>query len=113
MNCGVLCVERLLEELKREKEEILNELEERVTEKGLSVADLMTVMCSHGYQAEAYRIIKLPDRVPWIAFDGRHYTAVLRREKGSWLIYDPNLGEVKVAAWFYRLFHPRYVIIIR
>ena len=112
MNCGVLCVKRLLEEYDCHNDLLLEELAEKVSDRGLSVADLMSALISHGFKAEAYKVSKPPVNYPHFGFDGRHYTLVLAECDRHLLIYDPNLGDVRIAAWFYRFFHPRYAIMI-
>ena len=112
MNCGVLCVKRLLEEYDCHNDLLLKELAEKVGDRGLSVADLMSALIKHGSKAEAFKIRKPPVNYPHIAFDGRHYTLVLGEKGRHLLIFDHNLGDVRIATWFYRFFHPRYAIMI-
>ena len=53
-NCGVACIRRYLEITGNENEELIRELEEEVSEEGLSFKSIIDVMGKHGYEVVGY-----------------------------------------------------------
>ena len=96
MNCGISCVRRYLE-ITHGDMGIISRLQERVSEKGLSLADVAEVMEANGYGISAYKG-RVQGVLPLILLDdvrGHYY--LLEKRKGIWLfLYDPNRGTIRI-----------------
>lgn len=112
MNCGVLCLKRYFELIDYDGTVLLQQLQRKLSDEGLSVASILEVLKCGGIEAAAYRSRKMAENGPYLLLNRkrRHYQLVLSVGRHLVQIYDPNLGDVAVWKFFYRFLWSEYYI---
>ena len=91
MNCGIEVLKRLNEILDINLNDVINNCEKKVTDKGLSMYDMKTEL-NKVLDTQAIMSLKILKQTPYIAFIGPdhngHYVLVEKVDRYVW-IYDP------------------------
>ena len=113
-NCGVGCIRRYLKLTGNENESLIRELEDEVSEEGLSFKSIMDVMGKFGYEVLGYYSHKVFRETPYIMFDSKRKHYYLVEEFGRFTVrmYDPNLGIISIWRLLFRLFWCKYYLAI-
>ncbi|MBQ3385357.1 MAG: hypothetical protein IJG59_09140 [Erysipelotrichaceae bacterium] len=115
MNCGIFCVRKYFELISYDGSEIIRQLQSHVSNRGLSVLDIVDVMNRNGFECVAYYDRKVCYEFPYIMYDAvyHHYYLVADGDDRYVYIYDRNLGEMRLFRWFFRFIWSKYYVSVR
>ena len=105
MNCGVLCISELLHD------ERLNDELMKKSVNGLSFQQIIEAGSKHGYVFLGCKSDKIPE-TPFLMLRKRHYYLIKERMNNCYLLYDPNLGYLKIPAWIFKRFYSGCYLVV-
>ena len=115
MNCGVFCVQRYLQLTGKEDDGIIDELNARVTDRGLSLLDMKEVLERHGFAVGCYHDRKPQYCFPLIMLDNKrgHYYLVYGRQGNEILMSEVTLGDFRIHIFFFKTLWSYYYLTVR
>ena len=113
MRCGIESVREYLKLLNVDYTLVVEELDKRVTENGVSVYDIIDVLGNYEIEAHAYKCFFVYPNAPFIIylFSKKHY--ILIKRVGLLVeLFDINVGWVKIPLIVYFFINKRYIIVL-
>ncbi len=104
MNCGIYCVREYLSLKNISEKKIVIQLVARITERGISIHDIISVLRDNGLKMKAFKARKLPQELPVILYLPffRHFILVIKADEKSYYVTDNLLGCRRIPRPFFR-----------
>ena len=112
MNCGIFCLARYFDLIGFDGYTALGFMEERVTERGISIPDMAYVLERSGFTLTVWKDGRPFTEGPYIMYDQKreHFLLVEEVRRHFVVIWDSNYGKVRVFRILFGLIWSEYFI---